>query len=182
MYITFPQKTKYQAVLYLLANMSNVFAFLHQKANCRQNRRNVKWQYTWSFYTFSPSQEAKIIPTLGASHTLFFRPLHPFSDGSLQPVALGVSHPVSWLWLGPPSHYPCPVVLCFSPLCAFQDLEFCNFLLTCSLLPAVTFSLTSVSSMIQEESSALFNTTQVLEQDLHIIKIQWLFTKLRIFK
>ena len=46
MYITFPQKTKYQAVLYLLANMSNVFAFLRQKANCRQNRRNVKWQYT----------------------------------------------------------------------------------------------------------------------------------------
>lgn len=112
------------------------------------------------------SQQAKSIPTSGASHTLFFRPLHPFSDGSLQPVALGVSHPVYWLWLGPPSHHPCPVVLCFSLLCAFQDLEFCNFLLTCSLLPAVTFCLTSVSSVMQEESSALSNTAQVLEQDL----------------
>ena len=95
--------------------------------------------YLKFLYLLSFSQQAKIIPTSGASHTLFFRPLHPFSDGSLQPVALSVSHPVSWLWLGPPSPYPCPVVLCFSPLCAFQDLEFCNFLLTCSLLPCSDF-------------------------------------------
>ena len=112
------------------------------------------------------SQQAKIIPTWGASHTLFFKPRHPLSDGSLQPVALGVSHPVYRLWLGIPSHHPGPLVLSFNPLCAFQDLDFCSVLLTCPLLPAKTFCLTSVISLMEEESSVLYNTPQVLEQDL----------------
>lgn len=66
-----------------------------------------------------------------------------------------------------PSHHPCPVVLCFSLLCAFQDLGFCNFLLTCSLLPAVTFCLTSAAALKRARKiNTLLNTAQVLEQDL----------------
>ena len=146
--------------------MSKVFAFLCQKANCRQNRCNVKWQCIWSFYTSSASPNRLRLSPLEGLHTHCSSNLGILSDGSLQPVALGVSHPVYRLWLGIPSHHPAPLVLSFNPLCAFQDLDFCSVLLTCPLLPAKTFCLTSVISLMEEESSVLYNTPQVLEQDL----------------